>query len=114
MGTYLRHRMKTLCLFLGVPLAIMFLFYQETKALSLDSYEILLRNSREPGQMINNAIKSNEPKRKKKQKKMKNKKAKKFNNRKKKQLKGGEKKKKKKKKKNGGGGKKKKKKKKKS
>merc|ERR1712112_187278 len=65
---------------------IMFFFNQETNALSLDSYEILLRNSREPGRMRNNAIKSNQQKRKEKQKKMKNKEAKKSKNRKKKQM----------------------------
>merc|ERR1711983_416097 len=46
-STYLRHRMKTLCLFLGVPLAILIFLNQETKAQSLDDYEILLRNTRE-------------------------------------------------------------------
>merc|ERR1712227_1195883 len=35
-STYLRHRMKTLCLFLGISLAILIFLNQETKAQSLD------------------------------------------------------------------------------
>merc|ERR1711868_328757 len=83
-STYLRQRMKTLCLFLGLSLAILTFLNQETKALSFDSNAILFRDSRETKRIINSAIKRNEKNSKKKQKKIKNKKVTKSRNRKKK------------------------------
>merc|ERR1711868_240938 len=71
-STYLRQRMKTLCLFIGLSLAILTFLNQETKALSFDSNGILFRDSRETKGIRNNAIKRNEKNSKKKQKKMKN------------------------------------------
>ena len=51
--------MKTLCLFLGLSLAILTFLNQETKALSFDSNGILFRDSRETKRIINSAIKRN-------------------------------------------------------
>merc|ERR1712029_357081 len=96
-STYLRQRMKTLCLFLGLSLAILTFLNQETKALSFDSNGILFRDSRETKTIRNSAIKRNEKNSKKKPKKNKNKKVTKSRNRKKKKKKKKEKKKKKKK-----------------
>merc|ERR1712029_57228 len=83
-STYLRQRMKTLCLFLGLSLAILTFLNQETKALSFDSNGILFRDSRETQRIRNIAIKRNEKNSKKKQKKIKNKKITKSRNIKKK------------------------------
>merc|ERR1712111_84095 len=81
-STYLRQRMKTLCLFLGLSLAILTFLNQETKALSFDSNGILFRDSRETKTIRNSAIKRNEKNSRKKPKK--NKKVTKSRNRKKK------------------------------
>ena len=51
--------MKTLCLFLGLSLAILTFLNQETKALSFDSNGILFRDSRETKTIRNSAIKRN-------------------------------------------------------
>merc|ERR1712227_410776 len=67
-STYLRQRMKTLCLFLGLSLAILTFLNQETKALSFDSNGILFRDSRETQRIRNIAIKRNEKNRKKNKK----------------------------------------------
>merc|ERR1712029_960476 len=83
-STYLRQRMKTLCLFLGLSLTILTSLNQETEALSFNSNGILFRDSRETKRIINSAIKRNEQNSKKKQKKNENKKVTKSRNRKKK------------------------------
>merc|ERR1712111_343581 len=83
-STYLRQRMKTLCLFLGLSLTILTFLNQETEALSFNSNGILFRDSRETKRIINSAIKRNEKNSKKKQKKNENKKVTKSRNRKKK------------------------------